>query len=114
MPDPIQPSEEAVEALARELESLEHWPNEPGWGEASREEQETALACIRDARRYLAAALPVIYADLRGRVLSDAAIEAVVERRYDGRKRGPVYQGVRAAVRADLEAALDTAMKGEK
>lgn len=41
-------------------------------------------------------------------LLSDEAVDLVTARRYDGRKRGTVYEGVRAAVRADLEAALTT------
>ena len=40
-------------------------------------------------------------------LLSDAVVDRIARRRYAGRPRGMVFDGVKAAVRGDLQAAID-------
>lgn len=63
------------------------------------------LAVADDLEAALPYLLPALYKHFTDRLLSDEAVE-VVARRRGARKRGLVADGVREAVRADLEAAL--------
>lgn len=104
----LQPPDEAVEALARAKHEA---AVQRGIGivlpwKTRRVELETK------ARRQLeevAPALPAIYADLRERMLSKEALQAAADAIC---LDPPAPEADRNEVRIEIEAALDTAMKG--